>query len=130
MVSNETDDIIENNGASKILVKINPFIAAFPEQLNIKLNRNKKAYNTEMECSRKEKVEDDVKNVVIRISTWLRNIWDPEEPIVKIDKVNLASKNMINRALNVDENGKMLLQEFMPQITSENSKLKYNDTII
>lgn len=130
MVSNETDDIIENNGASKILVKINPFIAAFPEQLNIKLNRNKKAYNTEMECSRTEKVEDDVKNVVIRISTWLRNIWDPEEPIVKIDKVNLASKNMINRALNVDENGKMLLQEFMPQITSENSKLKYNDTII
>ena len=130
MVSNETDDIIENNGASKILVKINPFIAAFPEQLNIKLNRNKKAYNTEMECSRKEKVEDDVKNVVIRISTWLRNIWDPEEPIVKIDKVNLASKNMINRALNVDENGKILLQEFMPQITSENSKLKYNDTII
>ena len=130
MVSNETDDIIENNGASKILVKINPFIAAFPEQLNIKLNRNKKAYNTEMECSRKEKVEDDVKNVVIRISTWLRNIWDPEEPIVKIDKVNLASKNMINRALNIDENGKMLLQEFMPQITSENSKLKYNDTII
>ena len=130
MVSNETDDIIENNGASKILVKINPFIAAFPEQLNIKLNRNKKAYNTEMECSRKEKVEDDVKNVVIRISTWLRNIWDPEEPIVKIDKVNSASKNMINRALNVDENGKMLLQEFMPQITSENSKLKYNDTII
>lgn len=60
MVSNETDDIIENNGASKILVRINPFIAAFPEQLNIKLNRNKKAYNTEMECSIKEKVEDDV----------------------------------------------------------------------
>ena len=74
MVSNETDDIIENNGASKILVKINPFIAAFPEQLNIKLNRSKKACNTEMKCSRKEKVEDDVKNVVIRISTWLRNI--------------------------------------------------------
>ena len=43
MVSNETDDIIENNRASKILVRINPFIAAFPEQLNIKLNRNKKA---------------------------------------------------------------------------------------
>lgn len=83
-----------------------------------------------MKCSRKEKVEDDVKNVVIRISTWLRNIQDPEEPIVKIGKVNLASKNMINRTLNVDENGKMLLQEFMPQITSENSKLKYNDTII
>ena len=31
-----------------------------------------------MGCSKKEKDEDDIKNVVIGISTCLPNIWDQE----------------------------------------------------
>ena len=34
-----------------------------------------------MGCSKKEKDEDDVKNVVIAISTWLESIWNLEQSI-------------------------------------------------
>ena len=122
-------DITENKGASERWVGINPFIAALGEHLNVKLNRNKTNYDTEMGCSRKEKDEDNVKNLVIRISTWLPSIWDPEHPIVELDDGNLASENMVNSVFNAEEKGEELLQEFISRFTTENSKLKYNDHI-
>ena len=67
-------DIIENKGASERWVGINPFTAALREHLNVKLNRSKNTYHIEMGCSRKEKDEDNVKNVVIGISNWLPSI--------------------------------------------------------
>ena len=117
-------DITETNGASERWVRINPFNAALREHLNVKLNRNKKTYDIEMGCSRKEKDDDDVKNVVIGVSTWLPSIWNPEQPIVKLDEGNLACENMVNRVLNAEEKGEQLLQEFISRFTSENSKLK------
>ena len=77
-----------------------------------------------MGCSRKEKDDDDVKNVVIGVSTWLPSIWNPEQPIVKLDEGNLACEDMVNRVLNAEEKGEQLLQEFISRFTSENSKLK------
>ena len=55
-----------------------------------------------MGCSKKEKDEDDIKNVVIGISTCLPNIWDQEQPIVKLDKGNLASENLVNNVLDAE----------------------------
>ena len=77
-----------------------------------------------MGCSRKEKDDDDVKNVVMGVSTWLPSIWNPEQPIVKLDEGNLACEDMVNRVLNAEEKGEQLLQEFISRFTSENSKLK------
>ena len=116
-------------GASERWFSINPFIAALREHLNIKLSRNKKTYDIEMGCSRKDKDEDDVKNVLIGISSWLPSIWDPKQSIVKLEERNLASEKMVNSILNAEEKGGELLQEFISRFTSENSKLKYNDFI-
>ena len=58
-----------------------------------------------MGCSRKDKDEDDVKNVVIGISTWLPSIWDPKQSIVKLDERNLASENIVNSIFNAEEKG-------------------------
>ena len=60
--------ITEKKGASERWVRINPFIAALREHLNFKLNKNKKTYDIEMGCSRKEKDEEDAKNVGVGIS--------------------------------------------------------------
>ena len=116
-------------GASERWFSINPFIAALREHLNITLSRNKKTYDIEMGCSKKDKDEDDVKNVLIGISSWLPSIWDPKQSIVKLEERNLASEKMVNSILNAEEKGGELLQEFISRFTSENSKLKYNDFI-
>ena len=82
-----------------------------------------------MGCSRKKKDENDVKSAVIGILIWLPSVWDPEQPIVKLDEGNLASENMVNSVFNAEEKGEELLQEFISRFTSENPKLKYNDPI-
>ena len=80
-----------------------------------------------MGYSKKGKDEDDGKNAAIEISTWLPSIWDLEQAIVKLDKGNVASENMVNSILKVEEKGEELLQEFISRFTSENSELKYSD---
>ena len=82
-----------------------------------------------MGYSKKVKDEDDGKNAAIEISTWLPSIWDLEQAIVKLDKGNVASENMVNSILKVEEKGEELLQEFISRFTSENSELKYSDSI-
>ena len=82
-----------------------------------------------MGYSKKVKDEDDGKNAAIEISTWLPSIWDPEQAIVKLDKGNVASENTVNSILKVEEKGEELLQEFISRFTSENSELKYSDSI-
>ena len=66
-----------------------------------------------MVWSRKEKDEDDVKNVVTGISTGLLSIWDPKQSIVKLDEGNVKSENMINIILNAEEKGEEILQGFI-----------------
>ena len=66
--------ITENKGANERWVRINPFIAAVHEHLNATLNKNKKKYDIEIGCSRKEKDEEDVKNVGLGILDWVPDI--------------------------------------------------------
>ena len=66
-----------------------------------------------MVWSRKEKDEDDVKNVVTGISTGLLSIWDRKQSIVKLDEGNVKSENMINSILNAEEKGEEILQGFI-----------------
>ena len=66
--------ITENKGASERWVRINPFIAAVHEHLNVKLNKNKKTYDIEIGSSRKEKDDEDVKNVGLGILDWVPDI--------------------------------------------------------
>ena len=60
--------ITDNKDASERWVRTNPFIAAHHEHLNVKLNKNKKTYDIETGCSRKEKDEEDAKDVGLGIS--------------------------------------------------------------
>ena len=92
--------ITDNKGASERWVKINPFIAALREHLNVKLNENKKAYDIEIRCSRKEKDEEDVKNVGLGISDWVPGIWDPKQPIVNMNDGSLATQDTVKNFLN------------------------------
>ena len=92
--------ITENKGASERWVKINPFIAALREHLNVKLNKNKKTYDIEIRCSRKEKDEGDVKNVGLGISDWVPDIRDPKQPIVNMNDGSLATQDMVKNVLN------------------------------
>ena len=92
--------ITENKGASERWVKINPFIAALREDLNVKLNKNKKTYDIEIRCSRKEKDEEDVKNVGLGISDWVPGIRDPKQPIVNMNDGSLATQDTVKNVLN------------------------------
>ena len=97
-------EITANKGASERWVRINPYIAALREHLNVKLNKNKKTY-IEMGCFRKEKDEEDVKNIGLGISDWVPDISDPKQPIVKINDGSLATQDMVKNILNAEEKG-------------------------
>ena len=98
-------EITANKGASERWVRINPYIAALREHLNVKLNKNKKTYDIEMGCIRKEKDEEDVKNIGLGISDWVPDISDPKQPIVKINDGSLATQDMVKNILNAEEKG-------------------------
>ena len=121
--------ITENKGANERWVRINPFITALCEHVNAKLNKNKKTYDTEVGYSKKEKDLEVVKNVGLRISDWVPDILDPKQAIVKINDGSLAKQEMVKKALNAEEKGAELLQEFISRFTTGNAKLKYNDPI-
>ena len=82
-----------------------------------------------MRCSRKEKDEEDVKNVGLGISDWAPDIWDPKQPIVKINDGSLATQDMVENVLNAEQKDGELLQKFISRFTTGNAKLKYNDPI-
>ena len=98
-------EITANKGASERWVRINPYIAALREHLNVKLNKNKKTDDIEMGCFRKEKDEEDVKNIGLGISDWVPDISDPKQPIVKINDGSLATQDMVKNILNAEEKG-------------------------
>ena len=98
-------EITANQGASERWVRINPYIAALREHLNVKLNKNKKTYDIEMGCFRKEKDEEDVKNIGLGIPDWVPDISDPKQPIVKINDGSLATQDMVKNILNAEEKG-------------------------
>ena len=66
-----------------------------------------------MGCSRKEKDEDDVKTAVIKIPTWLRSTWDPEQPIFKLAEGYLTSESMVNNVLNAEEKGEVIARIYL-----------------
>ena len=59
-----------------------------------------------------KKDEEDVKNVTLRIWDCISDIWDPKQPIVKINE-SLATQDMVKNVLNAEEKGGELLQEFI-----------------
>ena len=61
-----------------------------------------------MGCFKKEKDEEDVKNVGFGISDWVPDISDPKQPIVKINHGSLATQDMVKN-LNAEEKGGELL---------------------
>ena len=122
-------EITANKGASERWVRINPYIDALRAHLNVNFSKNKKTYDIEMRCFRKEKDEEDVKNVGPGISDWVPDISDPKQPIVKINDGSLATQDMVKNILNAEEKGGELLSEFISRFTTGNAKLKYNDTI-
>ena len=119
--------ITENKGASERWVRINPFIAALHEHLNVKLNKNKKTYDIEIGSSRKEKDDEDVKNVGLGILDWVPDIQDLKQPIVKINDGSLATLDMVKNVLNEEEKGGELLEEFISRFKTR--RLKYDDPI-
>ena len=98
-------EITANKGASERWVRINPSIAALREHLNVKLSKNKKTYDIEMGCFRKEKDEEDAKNIGLGILDWVPDISDPKQPIVKINDGSLATQDMVKSILNAEEKG-------------------------
>ena len=83
-----------------------------------------------MGCSRKGFDEEDVKNVGLGILDWVvPDIWDPKQPIVKINDGNLATQHMVKNVLNAVKKGGELIQEFISKFTAGNANLKYNDPI-
>ena len=82
-----------------------------------------------MGCSRKGFDEEDVKNVGLGILDWVPDIWDPKQPIVKINDGNLATQDMVKNVLNAVKKGGEIIQEFISKFTAGNANLKYNDPI-
>ena len=102
-------EITASKGASERWVRIYPYIAALRDHLNVNFNKNKKTYDIEMGCFRKEKDEEDVKNVGLGMSDWVPDISDPKQPIVKINDGSLATQDMVKNILNAEEKGGELL---------------------
>ena len=77
----------------------------------------------------RKKDEEDIKNVGFGISDWVPDIWDPKQPIFKINDGSLATQDMAKNALNAEEKGGGLLHEFVSRFKTSNVKIKYNDSI-
>ena len=92
------------------------------------INTQKKTNDVERWCSRKEK-DENVKNGGLRILDWVPDIWDPKQPIIKINDDSLATQDMVKNIFNGEEKGGELFQEFISRFTTHNAKLKFNNSI-
>ena len=113
-------------------MRINHFIAALRQHLDVKLGKNHKNYDIEMGSNRKEKDEEDVKNIVEGIHSWSPNLWSPNQAIVKLNNGMIADNKMVCNILNSKQKRVEIFDEFVSRYTLESnnvSNLQCNDPI-
>ena len=69
--------------------------------------------------------EADVKNIRTWINIRLPNFWKHGHPITNFTSGEIATDEMINDIIDLENRGEVARDEFIQRFTKNNSKLKY-----
>ena len=83
--------VIENKDASKRWMRINHFLTALKQHLDLKIQRGQLSQHAEFSTIRMKKDEDHVKRVVTGLKLWVPEMWKKEQPLVNVCDDTIAS---------------------------------------
>ena len=70
--------VTENKDASERWMRINHFLAALKQHLDLKIQRGQLSQNAELSTIRMKKDENHVKRVVAELKLWVLDMWKKE----------------------------------------------------
>ena len=124
----------EDNSACERWIRLNPYMCALKEHMDLKIHNQKKEIHIELGARRKKKDESDVVSVIETLDAWVPDLYSKDKPLMNISNGVKASEELIENTRSLMERGEKERNSFFSRINTvgdaiTDGELQYNDPI-